>query len=150
MPARPRPATELSPALRQAQDRFIALWAQMGSSWGIPRSMAEVHALLFIAGSPMNPDQIMRRLNLSRGSVSMTLRALVEWGIVWRCPVRGERKEYFQAEQDVWKLFRTIIRERKKREVDPLMEALRDCRSLTEAASGGRRIGPDAAALAPS
>jgi DNA-binding transcriptional regulator GbsR (MarR family) len=129
--------------LKAARDRFVALWGQMASNWGIPRSMAEVHALLLIAGAPMNTDELMEALHISRGSASMTLRALQEWGIVSRVHLRGDRKEYFQAEQDVWKLFRTILRERKKREIDPLLEALRQCRDLTSRPPAGsaRKIG---------
>ena len=125
----------------------MALWGQMAANWGIPRSMAEVHALLFIAGEPMNTDDLMAALRISRGSASMTLKALQEWGIVSRVHIRGDRKEYFQAEQDVWKLFRTILRERKKREIDPLIEALRECRELTSKApaASARRIGAAAA-----
>ncbi|MCI0362808.1 MAG: hypothetical protein L0219_02935 [Phycisphaerales bacterium] len=142
--------------LREARDRFIALWGQMASNWGIPRTMAEVHAVLFIAGEPMNTDDVMEGLGISRGNASMTLRALQEWGIVSRVHLRGDRKEYFQAEQDIWKLFRTILRERKKREIDPLLEALRACRNLTSTGSGGsggaggagsRRIGPGRASV---
>ena len=125
-------ADEPHTALVEAQDRFIALWGQMGSSWGIPRTMAEVHALLFVTGRPLNTDDVMAGLGISRGSASTTLRALVDWGIVYREHVRGDRKEYFSAEQDVWKLFRTVLRERKKREIDPLLEALHACRDLTE------------------
>jgi DNA-binding transcriptional regulator GbsR (MarR family) len=109
--------------------------------------MAEVHALLYIAGAPMNTDDVMSALSISRGSASMTLRSREEWGIVSRVHLRGDRKEYFQAEQDVWKLFRTILRERKKREIDPIIEALRECRNLTND-KGRRKIGPDAAAIA--
>jgi len=123
--------------LRAARERFVALWGQMASNWGIPRSMAEVHALLLIAGEPMNTDDLMTALRISRGSASMTLKALQEWGIVSRVHVRGDRKEYFQAEQDVWKLFRTILRERKKREIDPLLDALRECRALTAKPAAG-------------
>jgi DNA-binding transcriptional regulator GbsR (MarR family) len=133
--------------LLDARDRFVALWGQMASNWGIPRTMAEVHALLYIAGRPLNTDDVMETLSISRGSASMTLRSLEEWGIVSRVHIRGDRKEYFQAEQDVWKLFRTILRERKKREIDPLVDALRACRNLTSEA-GRRKIGPDAAAIA--
>jgi DNA-binding transcriptional regulator GbsR (MarR family) len=129
--------------LRAARERFVALWGQMAANWGIPRTMAEVHALLFIAGQPMNTDELMEALRISRGSASMTLKALQEWGIVSRTHVRGDRREYFQAEQDVWKLFRTILRERKKREIDPLIESLRECRELTAKMPVGaaRRIG---------
>jgi len=133
--------------LREARERFIALWGQMAANWGIPRTMAEVHGLLFICNRPMNTDHVMENLGISRGNASMTLRSLQEWGIISRVHIRGDRKEYFQAEQDVWKLFRTILRERKKREIDPLLEALRACRDLTpsESNGGARKIGPDAA-----
>lgn len=129
--------------LKAARERFVALWGQMASNWGIPRSMAEVHALLLVAGEPMNTDDLMEALHISRGSASMTLKALQEWGIVSRAHIRGDRKEYFQAEQDVWKLFRTILRERKKREIDPLIESLRECRELTARPPVGsaRKIG---------
>ncbi len=129
--------------LRAARERFVALWGQMASNWGIPRSMAEVHALLLVAGSPMNTDDLMEILHISRGSASMTLKALQEWGVVSRVHIRGDRKEYFHAEQDIWKLFRTILRERKKREIDPLLDALRECRELTAKPPAGsaRKIG---------
>ena len=129
--------------LQAARERFVSLWGKMGSSWGIPRTMAEVHALLFIVGRPMNTDEVMAGLGISRGNASMTMRSLVEWGIVGRTRRRGDRKEYFEAEQDVWKLFRTILRERKKREIDPLLEALHSCRDAARPA-GERKIGPDA------
>ncbi len=138
--APPRPAPVDAATLRAARERFIALWGQMGAKWGIPRTMAEVHALLFIGARPMNTDEVMETLRISRGSASMTLRALVEWSIVHRAHLPGDRKEYFEAEQDVWKMFRTIARERKKREIDPLLEALHECRERT--------AGPTAAATA--
>ena len=132
----PRPSPIVSSStsddrLKTARERFVALWGQMASNWGIPRTMAEVHALLLVAGEPMNTDDLMAALRISRGSASMTLKALQEWGVVSRVHIRGDRKEYFHAEQDVWKLFRTILRERKKREIDPMLEALRECRELT-------------------
>ncbi len=135
--------------LRESRERFIALWGQMASNWGIPRTMAEVHGLLFIINQPMNTDDVMETLGISRGNASMTLRSLQEWGIISRVHIRGDRKEYFQAEQDVWKLFRTILRERKKREIDPMLEALRDCRNLTSTQSpaGSRKIGPEAVSV---
>ncbi len=130
MTAPPNPQPGSNP-LHESQERFIALWGQMASSWGIPRSMAEVHALLYLSDEPLNTDDVMQRLGISRGSASMTLRSLQDWGVITRAHRRGDRKEYFQAEQDVWKLFRTILRERKKREIDPLLEELHTCRELT-------------------
>ncbi|MBY0113478.1 MAG: ArsR family transcriptional regulator [Phycisphaerales bacterium] len=118
--------------LTEAQDRFVAAWGKMGTAWGISRTMAEVHALLYITGEPLCTDDVMERLQISRGNASMSLRALLEWGIVERVHRRGDRKEYFQAEQDVWVLFRAIVRERMKREVDPMRASLYEIRDLTE------------------
>jgi DNA-binding transcriptional regulator GbsR (MarR family) len=114
-----------------AQDRFIAAWGQMGSSWGISRTMAEVFALLYITGEAMNTDEVMDRLQISRGNASMSLRALQDWGIITRVHKRGDRKEYFEAERDVWATFKTIARERKKRELDPVLASLYEVRDLT-------------------
>ena len=116
------------PRLVDARERFVDLWSRMGSTWGIPRTMAEVHALLFLSGDPMNTDDVMAALDISRGNASMTLRRLVEWGIATRVHLRGDRKEYFQAEQDVWEMFRNILAQRKKLEVDPLLDDLAECR----------------------
>ena len=130
-------------ALTEAQDRFVATWGQMGAAWGISRTMAEVHALLYITGRPLNTDEAMERLQISRGNASMSLRALVDWGIVTRTHRRGDRKEYFTAEQDVWTMFRAIVRERVKREVDPLLASLFEIRDLT-GVTGRTRTGTSA------
>lgn len=118
-------------ALREAQDRFIAAWGQMGSTWGVSRTMAEVHALLYITGEPMCTDDVMARLHISRGNASMSLRALVDWAIVSRVHKRGDRKEYFRAEQDAWAVLQNVVRERMKREIHPLLASLFDIRELT-------------------
>jgi len=123
-----KPKAQSSPAVKaqliEAQDRFIASWGRMGSVWGISRTMAEVHALLYITGKPMCTDEIMARLSVSRGNVSMSVRSLLEWAVIEKVRLTGDRKEYFQAEQDVWSMLRAIARERIKREVDPLLDAL--------------------------
>ncbi len=124
-------SAEAAALLREAQDRFIASWGRMGSAWGISRTMAEVHALLYVTGEPMNTDEIMERLAISRGNVSMSVRALLDWGVVQKTHLRGDRKDYFQAEQDVWAMLRAIARERIKREVDPLLQSLDEIRALT-------------------
>lgn len=111
----------------------------MSGAWGISRTMAEVHALLYITGEDLNTDDIMERLRISRGNASMSLRALLDWGIVERSHRRGDRKEYFRAEQDVWAIFRAVVRERVQREVDPLLAALYEIRDLVPA----RGAGPD-------
>lgn len=129
--------------LSSAQEQFIQAWGQMGSSWGISRTMAEAHALLYIVGGTMNTDEVMERLRISRGNASMTLRSLVEWGIVSRVHRRGDRKEYFQAEQDVWALARQIIRERLRREILPTLTTLHEIRDVTQTDARERRGGDD-------
>lgn len=139
------PTSAARQKLHDAQDRFIATWGQMASVWGVSRTMAEAHALLYIAGQPMNTDEVMERLQISRGNGSMTLRALVEWGLISRVHRRGDRKEYFQAETDVWTMFRTIVRERMKREVEPVLASLHEIRDMTGAGRVGALTGDDAA-----
>ncbi len=131
--------------IREAQDRFVAVWGQMAGAWGISRTMAEIHALLYITGEELCTDDIMDRLQISRGNASMSLRSLLDWGIVLRAHKRGDRKEYFAAEQDVWTMFRAIVRERIKREVDPLLASLHEIKDISAAA--GRGGGGDPAAL---
>jgi DNA-binding transcriptional regulator GbsR (MarR family) len=128
--------------LEDVRDRFISAWGQMASAWGVSRTMAEVFALLYICGQALNTDEVMDRLRISRGNASMSLRSLVEWGIVARVHRRGDRKEYFQAEQDVWALSRKVIRERLRREILPLLTTLCELRDLTGVgdAAGGRAI----------
>ncbi len=115
----------------EVQDRFIAAWGQMGTAWGVSRTMAEVYALLYITGEPLNTDDVMERLRISRGNASMSLRSLVEWGLVTRAHKRGDRKEYFLAEQDPWALSRKVMRERLRREVLPLLATLHELRDST-------------------
>lgn len=117
-------------ALAESRHEFIAHWGEMGSSWGVPRSMAEMHALLYIEGKPLCVEDIMSRLEVSRGTASTTLRNLADWGLVSRVRPRGERREFFEAEQDVWKLLSLIVRARKRRELEPLLAGLDKAREL--------------------
>lgn len=117
--------------LVEAQQRFVDAWGQMGSTWGISRTMAQVHALLYILGEPLCTDEIMERLGISRGNASMSLRALVDWGVVRREHRPGERREYFVAEGDVWAMLQAILRERMRREIHPALAALCEARDLT-------------------
>jgi DNA-binding transcriptional regulator GbsR (MarR family) len=123
--------------LTDAERLFIERWALMAASWGVPRSMAEVHALLFVTGEALTADDLMTELGISRGNASMTIRTLEEWGIVHREQRANERREYFRAEQDTLALFSTVIRIRKGREVDPLLSLVTECRARVEA--GGAR-----------
>jgi DNA-binding transcriptional regulator GbsR (MarR family) len=123
--------------LRSVQDDFIRKWGEMGQTWGINRTMAEIHAFLFITGQPQCTDDVMERLNISRGNASMSLRALCDWGIIRRMHRRGERREYFESLTDVWEMFSIIAAERKRREMDPVLETIRNCKqTLTELANG--------------
>ena len=123
--------------LRTAQDLFIRRWGEMGQTWGINRTMAEIHALLYICGTPLCTDDVMERLNISRGNASMSLRALCDWGIIRRLHKRGERREYFESLSDVWEMFSIIAAERKRREMDPVLETIKQCQQmLGEAALG--------------
>lgn len=141
----PVPSAENAAAERLADARrlFIERWSRMAAHWGVPRSMAEVHALLFVEGRPFNTDELMARLGISRGNASMTVRTLVEWGIVTKTHCREDRRDYYCAEQDVMTLFATVIRVRKRREVDPLLTLVDECRAAVALVP---RDGPDQAA----
>lgn len=106
--------------LEEAQEKFIQAWGALASSWGINRTMSQVHALLMIAPEPMSAEEIMERLNISRGNANMNLRALIDWGLVSKELKQGDRKEYFVAEKDIWTIAMRIIQERKKRELNPV------------------------------
>ena len=118
--------------LEGAQSLFIRRWGEMAASWGIGRTMAEIHALLYLATEPLCTDDVMERLAVSRGSASMNLRELVNWGLVQRLHHRGDRKEYFEAEKDVWATFETITRERRRREVQPIVETIERCLAMID------------------
>ena len=117
-------------AMESAKSLFIRRWGEMAASWGISRTMAEIHALLYLSTEPLCTDDIMEQLAVSRGNASVTLRQLVNWGLIQRIHRRGERREYFDAERDVWQMFETILRERRRREVEPIVETLHRCRSM--------------------
>lgn len=140
------PATKATPEeqLQVAQDLFIRRWGEMGATWGINRTMAEIHALLYVTGQPLCTDDVMERLFISRGNASMSLRALCDWGIIRRSHRLGERREYFESLGDVWEIFSLIAAERKRREMDPVLETIKQAQKMLEAAA----IGKSAAARA--
>ena len=133
-----KPMTPVEQQLVTAQDLFIRRWGEMGQTWGINRTMAEIHALLYITGRPLCTDDVMERLHISRGNASMSLRALCDWGIVRRLHKRGERREYFESLGDVWEMFSLIAAERKRREMDPVLETIRQCQQMLNEASLGK------------
>ncbi len=110
--------------LQDAKKQFIAAWGSFGSNWGINRTMAQIHALLLVSADPISADEVMEALNISRGNGNMNIRELINWGLVERVVLPGERKEYFTAEKDIWVVARIIMRERKKRELEPMLRFL--------------------------
>jgi|SRR5690606_27243826 len=112
--------------LDAAREELIQAWGNLGQSWGINKTMAQIHALLMVSPKPLSTEDVMTELSISRGNANMNLRALLDWGIVIRVSVAGERKEYFKAEKDVWVLARQVARERRKRELEPILKVLRE------------------------
>ena len=108
-------------SLKNARSRFVESWGEMGTAWGINKTMARIHAFLMIAETSVTTDAVMKELAISRGNANMNLRALVDWGLIRRVSHPGERKEYFQSEKDVWTMCCRIARERKKREIEPVL-----------------------------
>ena len=115
--------TPLSPV----QQKFILHWGQMGTCWGINRTVAQIHALLFISPRPLNAEDIVQALGVARSNVSNSLKELQSWGIVKRVPVLGDSRDHFESLKDVWEMFRVVLDERKKREFDPTERLLREC-----------------------
>jgi DNA-binding transcriptional regulator GbsR (MarR family) len=110
--------------LTEAKQQFISSWGAFGTNWGINRTMAQIHALLLVSADPLTQDDIMEELNISRGNVNMNIRELISWGLVERVILTGERKEFFTAEKDIWKVVKMIVKERKKRELEPMLQLL--------------------------
>ncbi|MBS1759193.1 MAG: transcriptional regulator [Bacteroidetes bacterium] len=110
--------------LSEAKQQFISNWGAFGTHWGINRTMAQIHALLLISPDPITQDDMMEELNISRGNVNMNIRELINWGLAERIILPGERKEFFSAEKDIWLVVKRIVKERKKRELDPMLQLL--------------------------
>lgn len=108
----------------EAKQNFIQAWGTLGSSWGINKAMAQIHALLLINGEPLSAEEVMEQLQMSRGNVNMNIRALIDWGIVQKVNKIGERKEFFVADKDVWELARQVSKERRRREIEPIIKVL--------------------------
>ena len=118
------PSLQIAAARRE----FVDLWGQMANHWGISRTMSrDLMRLLMVSHEPLSAEQIMEELQISRGNASMNLRDLINWGIVRRTSVAGDRRDFFTTEADVWSMFQIILRERKKRELDPLLTRLDEC-----------------------
>jgi DNA-binding transcriptional regulator GbsR (MarR family) len=118
--------------LSPVQQKFILHWGEMGTRWGINRTVAQVHALLFISPKPLNADDIMDTLAVARSNVSTSLKELQSWGIIKLVHNLGDKRDHFESMKDVWELFRVVLNERKRREIDPTTHILNEC--LAEAA----------------
>lgn len=108
----------------EAKQKFIETWGTLGSQWGVNKSITQIHALLLISPDPLSTDTIMEELTLSRGNVNMSIRTLLDWGIVYKKAMAGDRKEYFVAEKNVWKWALKIGSVRKQRELNPVLDLL--------------------------
>ena len=142
--------------LTEAKQQFISSWGAFGTNWGINRTMAQIHALLLISPDPLTQDDMMEELNISRGNVNMNIRELISWGLVERVILTGERREYFSAEKDIWKVVKLIVKERKKRELEPMLKLLdqleevegdkrdKSVKSFVDTVSGIKKLGKQA------
>ena len=118
--------------LKQARGEFVAQWGALGTQWGINRTMAQIHALLMTSPQPVTTDEVMDELAISRGNAHTNLKELVAWGLVRMVVRKGERRDYFEAEKDVWTIFTIVARERKRREIDPALAVLGKCEAESE------------------
>lgn len=114
---------ELQPVAR----RFVLHWGEMGSKWGINRTVSQIHALLYLAGRPLHAEEIAETLDVARSNVSTSLKELQSWQLIHVVHLMSDRRDHFETSTDVWELFRTVVRERKQREFDPTIDVLREC-----------------------
>lgn len=113
--------------LAETRDLFITQWGALGTQWGINRTMAMIHALLLVSPEPLTTDEVMERLSISRGNANTNLRDLTGWGLIRVIMRKGDRRDFYEAEKDVWRMFCIIARERKRRETEPALAILRQC-----------------------
>jgi DNA-binding transcriptional regulator GbsR (MarR family) len=114
----------------EAKEKFLQAWGTLGTSWGINRTMAQIHALLLISPGALTTEEIMDELQISRGNANMNLRDLMGWGLIHKELKPGERKEFFNAEKDIWKAAKQIIKERRKRELEPVLKVLEEVKTI--------------------
>ena len=125
------------PDLDPVTEKFILHWGEMGTRWGVNRTVAQIHALLYLSPQPLNAEEIAKTLSIARSNVSTSLRELESWGIVRAIHLLGDRREHYHATKDVWEMARVILDERKRREIDPTVSVLREC--LRELDAKGKR-----------
>lgn len=113
--------------LTPVAERFVLHWGEMGTRWGVNRTMSQIHALLYLAGRPLHAEEITETLGVARSNVSTSLKELQSWRLVKVVHVMGDRRDHFETSGDVWELFRLIVQERKRRELEPTVDTLRQC-----------------------
>jgi DNA-binding transcriptional regulator GbsR (MarR family) len=113
--------------LSPVQQKFILHWGEMGTRWGVNRTVAQIHALLFISPRPLNADDIIGALDIARSNVSTSLKELQGWGIVKMVHILGDKRDHYESMKDVWEMLRVVLDERKKREIDPTLQMLNEC-----------------------
>src|ERR1700745_2075591 len=118
--------------LNPIQQKFILHWGEMGTRWGINRTVAQIHALLYLSPKPLNAEEIAETLGVARSNVSTSLKELQGWGIVKLSHVLGDKRDHFESMKEVWEMFRVVLDERKRREIDPTLAMIRDCISEAE------------------
>lgn len=126
--------------LKEAKKSFIQTWARLGAEWGINRTMAQVHALLLATEKPLSTDDVMEELSISRGNANINLRELMNWNLIYRELIPGDRKEYFKAEKDIWEVAKRIARERKRREIEPVLRELSQMEKVDENTAEARQF----------
>jgi DNA-binding transcriptional regulator GbsR (MarR family) len=121
--------------LPPVEQKFVLHWGEMGTRWGINRTVAQIHALLYISPKPLHAEEIAETLGVARSNVSTSLKELQGWGIVKLVHVLDDKRDHFESLKDVWEMFRTVLDERKRREIDPTVALLRECASQAKTGS---------------
>lgn len=119
--------------LTAVMEKFIVHWGEMGTRWGVNRTVAQIHALLYLAPNPLNAEEISETLGVARSNVSTSLKELMSWGLVKVSHVLGDRRDHYESMKDLWEIFNCVVEERKKREIDPTLTLLRQCQLEAEA-----------------
>lgn len=126
--------------LTEGREKFIQTWGTLGSNWGINRTMAQIHALLLISPVSLSAEEIMEELKISRGNANMNVRALMDWGLVFKELKAGERREFFYAEKDMWKVAMQVVKERRKRELEPIIGTIQELKKIKDESSAGEQF----------
>ena len=116
--------------LKEAKEKFIQSWGNLGSNWGVNKTMAQIHALFLITDELLSAEEVMEELQISRGNANMNIRALIEWGLLYKESIKGERKEYFRGEKDIWVVARRVIQMRQRQEINPMINVLGELKEV--------------------